>query len=226
MLNNIKAVIFDVDGTLADTEKDGHRIAFNQTFKQYNLDWHWSPELYGELLKVTGGKERMKFYVNDYLNSDLEDKYIAELHKYKTAIYIKILKQGLKLRLGVEKFINDLRVNNIRLAIATTTQLLNVTALLEHTLGKKSIAWFDVIAAGDMVEHKKPAADVYNYALNKLNLDASECLAIEDSKNGLISALGANIKTVITYNDYTKNEDFTGANLVIENLESFTLDLL
>ena len=219
----LKAYIFDVDGTLSDTERDGHRVAFNQAFDEYGIDWHWSVETYGELLAVTGGKERMKFYVDNFLDKKdipegLEEK-IPELHAAKTRHYTELLSTGaIPLRPGVERLIAEARQRGYRLAIATTTTPENVTALLTHTLGAESIDWFEVIAAGDIVPAKKPAPDIYDYALKEMNLTADECIAFEDSANGIKSSVGANLNTIITINDYTKDHDFSNASIVLDQM--------
>lgn len=219
----IKALIFDVDGTLADTERDGHRVAFNQAFDEYGLDWNWSIETYGKLLAVTGGKERMKFYADDFIENDQIpdnlEQLIPELHQAKTRHYMELLSTGaIPLRPGVERLINEARERNLRIAIATTTTPENVTSLLEHTLGKESIDWFEVIAAGDIVPAKKPAADIYDFALKAMDLPASECMAFEDSRNGILSSLGAELATIITINGYTKDDDFNGASIVLDQM--------
>jgi HAD superfamily hydrolase (TIGR01509 family) len=219
----LKAFIFDVDGTLSNTERDGHRVAFNQAFDEYGIGWHWSVETYGELLEVTGGKERMKFYAEKFLDKsevpdDLMEK-IPELHAAKTRHYTELLSTGaIPLRPGVERLINEARQRGFRLAIATTTTPENVTALLTHTLGPESIDWFEVIAAGDIVPAKKPAPDIYDYALKEMNLSAAECIAFEDSANGIKSTKGANLNTIITINDYTSDHDFTGASIVLDQM--------
>lgn len=219
----LKAFIFDVDGTLSNTERDGHRVAFNQAFDEYGLGWHWSVETYGKLLAVTGGKERMKFFAEEFLDKsevpdDLEAK-IPELHQAKTRHYTELLSSGaIPLRPGVERLINEARQRGFRLAIATTTTPENVTALLTHTLGEDSIGWFEVIAAGDIVPAKKPAPDIYDYALSEMKLSASECIAFEDSENGIKSSTGANLATIITINDYTMDHDFTDASIVLDQM--------
>lgn len=220
---NLKAFIFDVDGTLSDTERDGHRVAFNQAFDEYGMDWHWSVETYGKLLAVTGGKERMKFFAEKFLDeSEVPDNLkakIPELHQAKTRHYIELLSTGaIPLRPGVKRLIHEARQRGFRLAIATTTTPENVTTLLTHTLGADSISWFEVIAAGDVVPAKKPAPDIYDYALSKMNLSADECIAFEDSENGIKSSTGANLCTIITINDYTRNHDFSDASIVLDQM--------
>jgi HAD superfamily hydrolase (TIGR01509 family) len=219
----LAAFIFDVDGTLADTERDGHRVAFNQAFAEAGLDWHWDVDLYGALLAVTGGKERMRYYLDQYRPDWVRpaglDRLIAQLHAAKTRFYTELLAHGgIPLRPGVGRLLDEARSAGIRLAIATTTTPENVTALLAHALAPEAVDWFEVIAAGDVVPAKKPAPDIYQYALAKLGMDAEECLAFEDSVNGLRAARDAGLRTVITVNDYTLEQDFTDAALVLDQL--------
>lgn len=222
-MTKLQALIFDVDGTLANTEQDGHRVAFNRAFAEAGYDWTWSVSLYGELLAIAGGKERIRFYLNQYC-PDFQpptpmDEFIANLHQAKSQHYGQLIATGaIPLRPGVKRVLQTARSQGVRLAIATTSALDNVITLLQHTLGDDSPGWFEVIAAGDMVPAKKPAPDIYNYVLQQMNLLAQDCLAIEDSEPGLRAAQQAGIKTVITLNNYTKNHAFTAAILVLNHL--------
>jgi HAD superfamily hydrolase (TIGR01509 family) len=218
-MQTLQALIFDVDGTLADTERFGHLPAFNRAFAEAGLDWRWSEQEYGELLKITGGRERIRYYLDHHVANPpaLSDEQIAGLHRHKTKLYTDFVATGqIPLRPGVARLLNEARAAGLRLAIATTTSLDNVTTLLEHTLG--GAGWFEVIGAGDMAKAKKPAPDIYRYVLDALRLSPAECVALEDSRNGLRAAQGAGLPVLITVCDYTRGEDFSGAPLVLDHL--------
>ncbi len=217
------AIIFDVDGTLSETEET-HRRAFNHAFEEEGLDWHWDPPLYEKLLEVTGGKERIRYFIESFGGAgapdDGLDAYIRKLHASKTEAYTRMVSSGeAALRPGIRELIRDAQSNGYRLAIATTTTPANVDALLGATLG--GTADFEVICAGDSVEKKKPAPDVYELALVNLGLPATACVAIEDSRNGLLSSVAAGIPTVVTPGMYTAGQKFDEAALVIEDLSGF-----
>jgi len=220
-MSELVALLFDVDGTLADTERDGHRVAFNRAFADAGLDWEWSAELYGKLLAVTGGKERIRYYLDNF-NTEFQhpedlDGFIAELHKAKTAHYVELLRGGaIPLRSGVKRLIDEARGAGMRLAVVTTTTPANVEALLENALAPGSMEWFEVVAAGDVVPAKKPAPDIYTYAMEKMNLTAEQCIAFEDSHNGIRSSKGAELKTIIAVNGYTRDEVFEDADLILD----------
>ena len=215
----LQALIFDVDGTLADTERDGHRIAFNAAFAEAGLSWHWDAALYGELLAVTGGKERMRFYCErhdpDFLKQPDADERIKALHAAKTRHYVRLLEAGgLPLQPGVARLLREAHAAGLRLAIATTTTPENVTALLPPAL----MALFEIVGAGDTVASKKPAPDIYDWVLKQLGLPASACLAFEDSANGLRASIKAGLATLVTESEYTLDHDFGGAFAVLSDL--------
>ncbi len=221
----LKALIFDVDGTLADTERFGHRVAFNLTFAAFGLNWHWGETLYGELLAVTGGRERIKHFINRYqpdmsgvATNDLT-AFIETLHAAKNRQYAKLIETGrIPARPGVIRLIREAKAAGLRLAIATTTKLENVEALFAASFPSDMLSWFEVIATDESVQNKKPAPDIYQYVLEEMGLSAQECLAFEDSENGLRSALSAGIPALITVNDYTENQNFSGALMVVDHL--------
>lgn len=215
---SLQAVFFDVDGTLANTEKDGHRVAFNKAFTELKLNWQWDAAIYGELLKIAGGKERLRHFIETRLNEEVTKYDVIEIHKVKTRHYTELLKTGaIPLRKGIHRLLKELKSAGVRMAIVTTTTPANVEALLEGTLNHDSESFFEFIAAGDIVPHKKPAPDIYQYALDQARLNAGDCIAIEDSDNGIRAAEGAGLKTVITVNDYTKTHDFSKADLVVSD---------
>jgi len=222
----LQALIFDVDGTLADTERDGHRIAFNAAFAEAGLAWTWDEALYGELLEVTGGKERIRFFCErhepEFLQlADIESR-IRDLHAAKTRHYVKLCAQGIALRPGVEQLLREARAAGLRLAIATTTTPENISALLAPEL----LSLFEKVGAGDTVPHKKPAPDIYRWVLVQLALPAAACLAVEDSANGLKASCAAGLATVITRTAYTADHDFSGALVLLPDLGRVSVPLL
>lgn len=222
-MSQLQALIFDVDGTLADTERDGHRIAFNQAFRAAGLPWEWTVERYGQLLSTAGGKERLQRYWQEdqpnFVPRPDAVTWAATLHQAKTQYYKTLVQAGgLPFRPGVQRLLLAAKQQGIRLAIATTSAPENVVALLETNLHPDSPGWFEVIVAGDMVPAKKPAPDVYSSVLEKLNLPPEQCLAIEDSRQGLVAATAAGLQTIITRSHYTQAEDFREAVLVLDHL--------
>lgn len=222
-----RAIIFDVDGTLSETEET-HRKAFNRAFEHAGLSWHWDQDLYRELLAVTGGKERIRYYIDDFggkgAPEDDLDAFIPALHAEKTKAYTDMVTGGeVELRPGIRKLIAEAKRLGYRLAIATTTTPANVDALLAATFGDEGHDLFEAICAGDSVPNKKPAPDVYLLALEQLGLPAEDCVAVEDSRNGLLSSVAAGIATIVTPGIYTHDHDFSEAALVIDDLESFDL---
>ncbi|CAA7614999.1 Protein CbbY, plasmid [Magnetospirillum sp. LM-5] len=210
----LNALIFDVDGTLAETE-EAHRKAFNQTFAEFGLDWHWDPLLYGRLLKVSGGKERMR----SYAGANVDDTLIDALHRRKTEIYTTFVATGaVPLRPGIERLITQALECGLTLAVATTTTRANLLALLDGATGGAGHDWFKVLACADDAPIKKPDPAVYRFVLERLELPAVRCLAIEDTRNGVLSARGAGLDVVVTRSTYAHDEDVTGALAVYEDL--------
>lgn len=215
----LRALIFDVDGTLAETE-EAHRQAFNETFVDEGLNWHWSVEDYRRLLKTTGGKERMKAYRTELGVGLPTDSDIAQIHKRKTDRYVQILSSGqLALRFGVAKLIAAGKAAGLKIAVSTTTNRPNVEALCQCCWGKSADEVFDVIAAGDEVGVKKPAPDVYLLALRRLGMTPEQAIAFEDSENGVLSAKSAGLRVLVTPSVYTDGDDFSSADWVAPSLE-------
>lgn len=216
----IQALIFDVDGTLAETE-EVHRAAFNRVFAEHGLDWRWDVDLYRDLLKTTGGKERMLAYAAQ-VGERLDHPQLQAMHAAKNAHYGALTRGGhVALRPGVESLIRRGHAAGLKLAICTTTSRANIEALISATLGMDGMALFDAIAAGEDVTAKKPAPDAYLLALAQLGLPADACLAFEDSANGLAAARAAGIATIVTPGIYTAQEKFKGAAVVLPSLEGF-----
>jgi HAD superfamily hydrolase (TIGR01509 family) len=225
-----RALIFDVDGTLADTEEI-HRQAFNAAFARHALPWHWGRRIYSDLLKVAGGQERLAWFV-ELIDIPLRDKAvlkdkIAAIHADKTRFYAQRAAEGeIPLREGIEALIVEARKAGLRLAIASTTTRVNVESLLRHTLGASAIDWFDTIGTGDATVLKKPAPDIYRLVLDRLKLTPDEAIALEDSAIGLSAAKAAGVCTVVTPTTWTEDEDFSAADAVVSTLSDIDLDWL
>ena len=225
----LQALIFDVDGTLADTEA-AHRAAFNQAFDQEGLDWHWDEALYTQLLDVSGGKERLTHYwtqrhpeVRDVDGAGVRDT-IARLHELKTAAYEAMVNDGaVSLRPGVLHLIDAAGHAGLHLAIATTTSPVNIAALLRGAIGSDWRQFFGIVEDASTAAIKKPHPQVYLQTLQRLQLPAAQCLAFEDSANGLRAATGAGLATVITPTQFTAGHDFSAALKVLPNLQGVTV---
>jgi HAD superfamily hydrolase (TIGR01509 family) len=219
---SLRALIFDVDGTLADSE-EAHRQAFNAAFAENGLPWRWGRLVYCELLKVAGGRERIAHFVG-LLDIPERDKsvlrrQIPAIQSCKTRHYARLVAEGrVPLRDGVERLIAEARAAGLRLAIASTTSRANIDALLAHALGQNAVDWFEVIAASDFGGRKKPAADIYEFVLVEMGLRAADCIAFEDSAIGLAAAKGAGLYTVVTPTFWTAEADLSAANLVLTSL--------
>lgn len=225
----LQALIFDVDGTLADTES-AHRAAFNQAFAEEGLDWVWDEPLYTELLNISGGKERIRHYWNstrpglvDVAGDGLRDT-IARLHEHKTAAYEGMVNDGqVALRPGVLELIDAAHQTGLGLAIATTTSPVNIAALLRKAIGPDWRTFFSVVEDASTAPVKKPHPQVYLQTLQRMGLDASQCLAFEDSSNGLQAACAAGLATIITPNRFTQHHNFDAALRVLPDLQGTSL---
>jgi len=218
-MTTLKTILWDVDGTLADTERDGHRVAFNMAFEEAGLARCWDEACYGGLLKVTGGKERIRFDIEGGGMPALSDADIAALHARKTECYQALIAEGrIPLRPGVRRLLEEAHAAGITQGVATTTTPAALDALIEHSLGKEWFDIFAVLAAGDIVPAKKPAPDIYTYAMAQLGVDAASTLAMEDSENGALSAHAAGVRCLVTVNDYTEAQNFECADLVVSEL--------
>jgi beta-phosphoglucomutase-like phosphatase (HAD superfamily) len=219
---SIEALIFDVDGTLADTE-EAHRVAFNLAFDRQRLGWAWTRTEYRQLLRVNGGKERIASYIRSLPVAEAQRKRLIErvpnIHAEKTKLYSSMVRDGgVPLRDGVVRLLDEALGAGCRLAIASTTTAVNVDALLHTALGPRSIEMFSVVACGDQVRRKKPAPDIYELALRKLGVPKDRVVAFEDSLNGLHAAVAASLWTVITPTCWTEGGDFSAAGLVLPRL--------
>jgi len=227
VMTRLRGLLLDFDGTIAETERHGHLPAYNRAFEEMGLDWAWSEELYADLLSVAGGIERIGYYLRRY-RPDQHDAVvnagiIPEIHRAKGRHFAKVA-ASIPFRPGFTRLIREAHECDVRVAIATTAAISGVEALLGQDPGV--LASIDLIAAGDSVERKKPEPDVYLWALQKLGLDARDCVAIEDSNVGLRAALAAGLTTLVTVSDFTAHDDFTGAAAVLPDLNGVDLAYL
>lgn len=209
----LKALLFDVDGTLAETE-ELHRRSFNQAFQQRGLDWYWDETLYGELLSVAGGVERMCHYAERFELDETScgEAFFKQLHRQKKRIYQELISSlGISLKPGIETLIGQARAEDIRLALVTSSNGENVRQLIRVTLGEEALGWFEVWVTGERVVTKKPDGTCYSLAVKELGLSPQDCLAIEDAEQGLRAARSVGVPTVITVSAYTGHDDFSDA---------------
>ena len=216
------ALVFDVDGTLADTE-ELHRQAFNEAFFACGINWRWGPALYADLLQITGGKERIASFLSQQRVSAAERgrllRLIPQIHATKTRLYQELVALGhLRPRDGVRRLMMEARSAGLKLAIASTTSPENVESLLTSSFGSDAPGWFAAIATGDVVANKKPAPDIYNLALQQVGVTPHRAIAFEDSAIGVRSAKAAGLFTVATPSLWTIGQDFSRADVVLTSL--------
>jgi HAD superfamily hydrolase (TIGR01509 family) len=220
-MSKIKAVFFDQDGVIIDTERDGHRVSFNMTFKEFGFTDEWSVEYYHELLQIAGGKERMKHHwktkgFSNPLTETEIDELVKEMHKRKTALFVELIESGkLPLRPGIHRFMKEAMEVGLKIAVCTTSNEKAAKAITEKIL---SDIKFETVLAGDVVEKKKPDPEIYNLALSKLGLQPDEVFVVEDSKNGVKASKAAGLKTIVTTNSYTEKEDVSPGDVIVSCL--------
>lgn len=227
----LRAIIFNVDGTLANTERDGHRPAFNAAFAEMGLPWHWGESFYGTLLVKGGGVERLRFYAEHFdpatfARPDFEE-FIQRLYEIKTRNYQRLLAAGvIPLRADIGSLICDARTEGVRLAIASSSRLDNIIGLLRANLGPNADAWFDAIISSDIVKAPKPSPDVYKKVLEQLSLPPRDCLAVENTAQGLTSSISAGVPTVVTMRSYAIEDEYYGARMVLHETDQLSLEKL
>jgi len=214
----IKGIFFDQDGVIIDTERDGHRVAFNQTFKDFGYDFEWDVEKYHELLQVGGGKERMRHHLHTEgfgveVKPEEEDDLIQRMHLHKTEVFVNLIESGkLPLRPGVKRLMIEANRAGLILGICTTSNERNAQTIAYNIL--KDVK-FDFVLAGDIVSKKKPDPAIYLLALEKTGLKPEECIVVEDSRNGVLAAKAAGMHVVATTNFYTEREDLSDADIIV-----------
>jgi HAD superfamily hydrolase (TIGR01509 family) len=217
-MGKIKAVFFDQDGVIIDTERDGHRVSFNMTFKEFGFSDEWSVDYYHELLQIAGGKERMKHHLltkgfSKPVPAERVDDLIKEMHKRKTAIFVELIETGkLPLRPGIHRFMKEAMAAGLKIGVCTTSNEQAAKAITGKIL---SDIKFDIVLAGDVVSHKKPDPEIYNLALERTGLKPDEVFVVEDSRNGVLAAKSAGTHVVVTTNYYTEKEDVSGGDIIV-----------
>lgn len=217
----LKAVFFDQDGVIIDTERDGHRVAFNQTFKDFGYDFEWDADYYHKLLQIAGGKERMKHHLETKgfgvdVKPEEKDDLIKSMHKHKTAAFVELIENGkLPLRSGVKRLMKEINEANLVLGICTTSNEKAANAVISGMLTDIKV---DFVLAGDIVSKKKPDPEIYILALTRSGFKPEECLVIEDSRNGVLAASAAGMNIVATTNLYTEKEDLSAADIIVSCL--------
>jgi HAD superfamily hydrolase (TIGR01509 family) len=217
-MSKIKAVFFDQDGVIIDTERDGHRVSFNMTFKEFGFTDEWSVEYYHELLQIAGGKERMKHHwktkgFSRQMTEEEIDALIPQMHKRKTALFVELIETGkLPLRPGIHRSMKEAMDSGLKIAVCTTSNEQAAKAITEKIL---SDIKFDLVLAGDVVKNKKPDPEIYTLALTKLGLKPDEVLIVEDSKNGVKAGKAAGGNVIVTTNGYTEKEDVSAGDIIV-----------
>jgi len=225
-IDNFDALLFDCDGVLAETERDAHRVTFNQAFKEKGISADWDPELYGRLLKVGGGKERMISYFNEVgwpssfgSSEDEKTAAVKELHLLKTSLFQSAVESGAcPARPGVVRLVDDAFNNHLKVGICSTSNEAAVTTIARTLLGEERLAKIQIFA-GDVVKAKKPSPDVYLLAAKTLEVEPSRCWVVEDSEIGLKAAKSAGMNCIVTKSIYTRDEPFENANVIVEDLD-------
>lgn len=217
-MGKIKAVFFDQDGVIIDTEKDGHRVSFNMTFKEFGFTDEWSVDYYHDLLQIAGGKERMKHHLQTRgfskpVPPEEVDELIKSMHKRKTALFVELIETGkLPLRPGIHRFMKEAMDAGLKVGVCTTSNEQAAKAITEKIL---SDIKFDIVLAGDVVSNKKPDPEIYNLALSKTGLKPDEVIVVEDSRNGVLAAKAAHANVIVTTNSYTEKEDVNSGDIIV-----------
>jgi HAD superfamily hydrolase (TIGR01509 family) len=220
-MTKLSAIFFDQDGVIIDTERDGHRVSFNETFKTFGYNFEWGVDEYHELLQIAGGKERMKHYMDEKgitagMKPEEVDELIKKMHKFKTEKFIEMIESGrLPLRPGIRRFMQEANQAGLVIGVCTTSDVKAAQAIAYKMLADVKLQF---VLAGDMVTRKKPDPEIYNLALKNCALSPAECIVVEDSRNGLVAAKNAGMRVVVTTNPYTEQEDLHEADLILTSL--------